>query len=178
MQGNERWLRPLGLLMLVPLAGALGWSVLFEAQCDYDCGDAGGRGLFLLVLVCTPPAALGVLLLVATSRRPAGPRSRRLFRGLVVAPVVLCTLVLAGSTAGAGLESAKHFRGDGARIHLVGERDPGAYQQEQDRRAARFWLAVTLVLGFMTTAAVLALSRATRAGRSRPHAGLPGAASR
>jgi hypothetical protein len=160
--GQNRWLRPLGLLLLVPLAGALGWSALFETQCSYDCGDAGGRGLFLLVLVCTPPAALGLLLLVATSGRHAGPGSRRAFRGLVVAPVALCTLVLAGSTVAAGVQSLEHFRGDEARVYVVGEEDPYAYQEQQDRRAGVAWLVVALVLACMTAPALLALRLAWR----------------
>ncbi len=66
----------LGILLVLPLVAAVAWSFGFTTTCEYDCGDQGGRGLFLLVLLCTPPAAVGVLLLA----RANGRRSHRLAR--------------------------------------------------------------------------------------------------
>ena len=143
--GQNRWLRPLGLLLLVPLAGALGWSVLFATQCEVDCGDAGGRGLFLLVLLCTPPAALGLLLLVATSRRRAGPG-----RGASSAAWWWHPWRSARSCSPAPRSLPAHEprappRRGGPGL-LVGEEDPYAYQEQQDKRAGIAWLVVALVL--------------------------------
>jgi hypothetical protein len=63
---GHRWL---GAVLMLPLAVVFAESIRFGVTCDYDCGDAGGRGLFLLLLLCTPPAAVGVLLaaMAATS---------------------------------------------------------------------------------------------------------------
>jgi hypothetical protein len=57
----------------------------------------GGRGLFVLLLLCTPPAAIGVLMLARTGDSPAG----RLFTWGAAATVLLGTAVLAGAAIAA-----------------------------------------------------------------------------
>jgi hypothetical protein len=137
----------LGVLLVLPLVVAVAWSFAFTASCEYDCGDQGGRGLFLLVLLCTPPAAVGVLMLA----RAGGRRSHRLARlvtRLIVGGVVLCTLVLIGVSIAASVAAVDQL------IH-----------PESGHAPALFWLIVATVLIAMATTAVLALSAAWRKRR-------------
>jgi MFS family permease len=127
--------------LLLPLAGALAGSVVFTASCDYDCGDMGGRGLFVLVLLCTPFAAAGILVLAPTAGRWSG-RMARVATKLVVAAVASCTLILTGAALAAGVE--------------------GAHQLTTDPPTGIWWLVIATVLAAMAAAAVLALRAAWR----------------
>jgi hypothetical protein len=58
--------RPLIGLLLVALVGAL-WLyglVFFGVSCRDDCGDQGGRGVFLLLTLASPLGLYGALLAV------------------------------------------------------------------------------------------------------------------
>jgi hypothetical protein len=163
MQAHRRWLRPLGVLLLLPLAGALGAAVVASATCDWECGDQS-RGFFVLVLLCTPPATAGVLVFAATARRQmdarTGPgalgRLRLVATRLVIACVVLCALLLATAAIWAGFEGVHELTRE-PRIHIIGADDPTAYDRHQAKRAGVFWLVVAAVLSAMTIAAALAL---------------------
>jgi hypothetical protein len=153
----------LGILLVLPLVVAVAWSFGFTATCEYDCGDMGGRGLFLLVLLCTPPAAVGVLLLA----RADGYRSHRLARlvaRLIVAGVVLCTLVLIVAAIAALAEGVTQLTTEPG-IHRIGATEPSEYDRAQQREAGIWWLIVATVLIAMATTAVLALSAAWRKRR-------------
>jgi hypothetical protein len=144
MRTYRRAAASLGILLLLPLVGAVVWSFSFTASCEYDCGDMGGRGLFLLVLLCTPPAAVGVLMLATAN----GQRSHRLVRlvtGLIVGGVVLCTLVLV--------------------ICAIAALAEGITDLTTGREAGIWWLIIATVLTAMATTAVLALRAAWRKRR-------------
>jgi hypothetical protein len=144
MRTYRRAAASLGILLLLPLVGAVVWSFSFTATCEYDCGDMGGRGLFLLVLLCTPPAAVGVLMLATAN----GQRSHRLVRlvtGLIVGGVVLCTLVLV--------------------ICAIAALAEGITDLTTGREAGIWWLIIATVLTAMATTAVLALRAAWRKRR-------------
>jgi heme/copper-type cytochrome/quinol oxidase subunit 3 len=128
--------------------GALAASFVFTASCDYDCGDQGGRGLFVLVLLCTPVAALGVLLLAAGR---SDRRGRRWPVRLALATVALCTLLLAGSTVAAAVAGVDNLTGQ--------------------PRAGRWWLGISGVLGLMTVGASRALWIAWRRRAQAPTTG-------
>ena len=91
---KRSWRRPVGFLLLLPLAATLVGGLLETAGCDYDCGDQGGRGYFILLLLCTPVAAFG-LLLVGVRGLPSK---------LVAAGAAACVLLLAGVTVAAGVD--------------------------------------------------------------------------
>jgi hypothetical protein len=150
MQAHRRWPRPVGVLLLLPLIGALAGSVVFTAGCDYDCGDMGGRGLLVLVLLCTPPAAVGVLVL-ATIGSAGRPGVRRLAHGLLVAAVLLCVLVLSGFAIAADIGALNRLTGGGPRQAVAGE--------------DTFMIVVAVVLTAMATVAALALGAAWRKRR-------------
>jgi hypothetical protein len=144
MRTYRRAVASLGILLLLPLVGAVVWSFSFTATCEYDCGDMGGRGLFLLVLLCTPPAAVGVLMLATAD----GQRSHRLVRlvtGLIMGGVVLCTLVLV--------------------ICAIAALAEGITDLTTGREAGIWWLIIATVLTAMATTAVLALRAAWRKRR-------------
>jgi hypothetical protein len=153
----------LGILLVLPLVVAVAWSFGFTATCDYDCGDMGGRGLFLLVLLCTPPAAVGVLMLATAD----GQRSHRLVKlvtGLIVGGVALCTLVLVICAIAALAEGITELTTEPG-IHRIGQTEPSAYDRAQARDAGIAWLIVAAVLTAMATTAVLALAAAWRKRR-------------
>jgi hypothetical protein len=163
MRTYRRAAASLGILLLLPLVVAVVWSFSFTASCDYDCGDMGGRGLFLLVLLCTPPAAVGVLMLATAD----GQRSHRLVKlvtGLIVGGVVLCTLVLVICAIAALAEGITELTTEPG-IHRIGQTEPSAYDRAQQREAGIFWLIVATVLAAMATTAVLALRAAWRKRR-------------
>jgi hypothetical protein len=150
-------LRAIGVLLLLPLAGAGALSVAWAAAgvgCRVECGDTG-RGLFVLVLLSTPPGALGLLALAAANGRPTrlpGALQRLAIR-VAVAAVLLCALVLVGVAIAAGVGAVNRVA-DGP------ERYTG--------REGVFMLVVAVVLGAMAAGTVLALSAAwRRRGQSR-----------
>jgi hypothetical protein len=96
------------------------------------------------VLLCTPPAAVGVLMLATAN----GQRSHRLVRlvtGLIVGGVVLCTLVLV--------------------ICAIAALAEGITDLTTGREAGIWWLIIATVLTAMATTAVLALRAAWRKRR-------------
>jgi hypothetical protein len=163
MQVYRRAAAALGILLVLPLLVAVAWSFGFTATCEYDCGDMGGRGLFLLVLLCTPPAAVGVLLLA----RADGHRSHRLARlvsRLIAAGVVLCTLVLVGAAIAALAEGVTQLTTEPG-IHRIGATEPSAHDRAEQREAGIWWLIIATVLIAMATTAVRALWAASRKRR-------------
>jgi hypothetical protein len=134
----------LGILLLLPLVVAVVWSFGFTATCEYDCGDMGGRGLFLLVLLCTPPAAVGLLMLAPLGAQ----RWPRAIRGLVGAVVVFCTLMLVAVAIAASVAALDQL-----------------IDAESGHEPALFWLVVAVALTAMATTAVLALRAAWRGRR-------------
>jgi hypothetical protein len=163
MRTYRRAAASLGILLLLPLVGAVVWSFSFTASCEYDCGDMGGRGLFLLVLLCTPPAAVGVLMLATAD----GQRSHRLVRlvtGLIMGGVVLCTLVLVICAIAALAEGITELTTEPG-IHRIGQTEPSAYDRAKQREAGIWWLIIATVLTAMATTAVLALRAAWRKRR-------------
>jgi hypothetical protein len=163
MRTYRRAAASLGILLLLPLVGAVVWSFSFAASCEYDCGDMGGRGLFLLVLLCTPPAAVGVLMLATAD----GQRSHRLVRlvtGLIMGGVVLCTLVLVICAIAALAEGITELTTEPG-IHRIGQTEPSAYDRAKQREAGIWWLIIATVLTAMATTAVLALRAAWRKRR-------------
>jgi hypothetical protein len=163
MRTYRRAVASLGILLLLPLVGAVVWSFSFTATCEYDCGDMGGRGLFLLVLLCTPPAAVGVLMLATAD----GQRSHRLVRlvtGLIMGGVVLCTLVLVICAIAALAEGITELTTEPG-IHRIGQTEPSAYDRAKQREAGIWWLIIATVLTAMATTAVLALRAAWRKRR-------------
>jgi hypothetical protein len=63
----RRWI---GLLLIALVAALWVFAFLFiQLGCGDDCGDQGGRGVFFLVTLATPCAALGAGLIVASARR-------------------------------------------------------------------------------------------------------------
>jgi hypothetical protein len=163
MRTYRRAAASLGILVLLPLVGAVVWSFSFTASCEYDCGDMGGRGLFLLVLLCTPPAAVGVLMLATAD----GQRSHRLVRlvtGLIMGGVVLCTLVLVICAIAALAEGITELTTEPG-IHRIGQTEPSAYDRAKQREAGIWWLIIATVLTAMATTAVLALRAAWRKRR-------------
>jgi hypothetical protein len=163
MRTYRRAVASLGILLLLPLVGAVVWSFSFTASCEYDCGDMGGRGLFLLVLLCTPPAAVGVLMLATAD----GQRSHRLVRlvtGLIMGGVVLCTLVLVICAIAALAEGITELTTEPG-IHRIGQTEPSAYDRAKQREAGIWWLIIATVLTAMATTAVLALRAAWRKRR-------------
>jgi hypothetical protein len=163
MRTYRRAAASLGILLLLPLVGPVVWSFSFTASCEYDCGDMGGRGLFLLVLLCTPPAAVGVLMLATAD----GQRSHRLVRlvtGLIMGGVVLCTLVLVICAIAALAEGITELTTEPG-IHRIGQTEPSAYDRAKQREAGIWWLIIATVLTAMATTAVLALRAAWRKRR-------------
>jgi hypothetical protein len=158
MRAHRRAAAALGVLLLLPLAGALAGSIAFTASCDHDCGDMGGRGLFILVLLCTPPAALGLL---AIARTTSGSAAGCLAGRAVVAVILLCTLTLAGSAIAAGIEGLQELSREPV-SHRIGVPEPTAYDRQQAREAGIFWLIIATVLAAMAATAVLALRAAWR----------------
>jgi hypothetical protein len=57
--------------MFLPTVAATVVLFVFQSGCEIDCGDAGGRGLFLYWLATTPTAFLGILVLLRKSSNPA-----------------------------------------------------------------------------------------------------------
>jgi hypothetical protein len=147
MGAYHRAAAALGLLLVLPLVGALTASVQFTATCDYDCGDMGGRGLFVLVLLCTPPAAVGLFVL-ATMRSADPTGLQRLARRLLIAAVLFCVLVLSGFAIAADIGALNRLAGGGPSHSLPGE--------------DVFMIVVAIVLTAMATTAVLALRAAWR----------------
>jgi hypothetical protein len=166
---HPRRLRPLGLLLVLPLAGTIASSLAFSATCDYDCGDMGGRGLFVLLLLCTPPAAAGVLVLAATSERnpTRGLRSVlvRLTSRAAVATVVLCVVVLAGAAIAAGVAGVTELASE-PEVHRLGQTEPSEFERDQAREAGLFFLIVASVLAAMAISAALALWAAWKKHRA------------
>jgi hypothetical protein len=156
MTAGRRWL---GFGLMLPLAVVLAESVRFGLTCDYDCGDSGARGLFMLLLLCTPPAAMGLLLAA-----PAGTSGlARVVRGLAVAAVVCCTIGLIVATlaaVGAGI----HDLTTDPQVHRIGQTEPSAYERAQQREGGIWWLLVAAVLASLSAAALLALRAAYRRG--------------
>ena len=150
MRAHRRWAAVLGISLVLPLAGAIVASSSFMAHCDTDCGDQGGRGLFLLVLLCTPPAALGLLVLAAMGPATAGGLYR-LVRLLAVAAVLFCVLVLSGFALAADIGALNRLAGSGPR--------------EASRGEDTFMVVVAVVLTATATTAVLACRAAWRKRR-------------
>jgi len=88
-------LRWLGLL-LVGLVATLWLSSLlfFQYDCDYDCGDQGGRGVFLFLTLTSPCGAFGAVLIVASlvrdvrAGRPPAPAWRLAIKGVRISLVL------------------------------------------------------------------------------------------
>jgi hypothetical protein len=150
MQVYRRGAAALGILLVAPLVGAVAWSVGFTATCEYDCGDQGGRGLFLLVLLCTPPAAAGLYLLTAMGSAEPG-RLASTVRRLLVAAVVFCVLVLSGFAIAADIGALNRLTGGG----------PSYASDDEDI----FMIVVAVVLTAIAITAVFALRAAWRSRR-------------
>jgi hypothetical protein len=163
MNVYRRGAATLGILLVLPLLGAVAWSFAFAATCEYDCGDSGGRGLFLLVLLCTPPASVGVLLL-ATADGQRRHRLTRLVMRVIAGGVVLCTLVLVICAIAALVEGITELTTEPG-VHRIGATEPSDYDRAQQREAGIWLLIVAAVLTAMATTAVLALRAGWRKRR-------------
>jgi hypothetical protein len=163
MQGYRRGVAGLGILLVLPLVAVVVSAVGFMSTCDYDCGDAGGRGLFLLVLLCTPPAAVGVLLVALTGVRQKH-RLTTLVSSLIAAGVVLCTVVLAGAAIASLAEGVSELTTE-PQVHRIGQTEPSDWDYAQAREAGIWWLVIGTVLAAMAATSVLALRTAWRKRR-------------
>jgi hypothetical protein len=163
-------LRAIGVLLLLPLAGAFLFAFVGGTGCDYDCSDQG-KGVFILVLLCTPLAAAGVLALAAAGRKARGPRTpaartpatrlARQGRRAVVIPVVLCALLLGGtavSVVAGGIDKLT----SPPRVNYIGDPDAGRRQAD---REGEFLLGVGGLLVLMATGTGGALWAAWRMRR-------------
>jgi hypothetical protein len=151
--------RRAGVLLMLPLAGALVMSAAWAfagVGCGVDCGDAG-RGYFVLVLLCTPPAAVGVLAL--------GGRAPR----LAVGAVMLCTLALIAAAIAAAV-SGFHELTTEPQVHRLGQTEPSQFDRDQAREAGIFWLVIAAVLTTLAAVAAFAL-RAAWQKRRRSRSG-------
>jgi hypothetical protein len=169
VEAHRRWLRPVGVLLLLPLAGAVLAGFVDSTQCEIECGDRG-KGWFILWLLCTPPAAAGVLALAATAK-PGRPRAAglpgllgRLAKRTVIAMVLVCTLMLVVAAIAALNSGVEHLTTE-PQIHHIGQTEPSQFDRESQRDAGIWWLIVGTVLAAMATTAVLALWAAARKRR-------------
>jgi hypothetical protein len=163
MKVYRRAAAALGILLVLPLVVAVAWSFAFTATCEYDCGDMSGRGLFLLVLLCTPPASVGLLML-ATADGQRSHRLTRLVTRAIVGGVVLCTIVLAICAIAALAEGITELTTEPG-VHRIGATEPSEYDRAQQREAGIWLLIIATVLTAMATTAVLALRAAWRKRR-------------
>lgn len=165
MYAHRYWLRPLGLLLLAPLAVVLFRSVFLTGGCDVDCGDEN-RSNFVVLLMCTPLAALGVLLLMTTARPEGSGRVMRIVNRLGVAAVVVCVVLLAGAAIAAGVAGVDNMTSGDSRVQGVGQ-EAGDYERERRDDAGKAWLGVAAVLGTLASLSTLALWAAwgSRPGR-------------
>lgn len=123
-QGSLR--RVVGLLLIVVVAALGVYALLFfQFGCEYDCGDSGGRGVFLLVTLTSPVAVVGAWLIVnstmqdARAGRPPAPLWKLVVRVIWVALVLaivlsgLLALALFAMTVGAVVyPDSASFEGD------------------------------------------------------------------
>ena len=156
MYAHRHWLRPLGLLLLAPLAVVLFRSVFLTGGCDIDCGDQN-RSNFVVLLLCTPFAAVGVLLLMTTARPQGSGRAMRAVNRLGVAAVAICVVLLTGAAIAAGAAGIDNLTGGGSQVHAIGSPEADEYSNEQSQRAGKAWLGVAAVLGTLAILALLAL---------------------
>jgi hypothetical protein len=163
MRVYRRSVAALGILLVLPLAAAIVAVVELSFSCDYDCGDSGGRGLFLLVLLCTPPAAVGLLLVTMSAGRQMQGLTRLLGR-LIAALVVVCTLVLAGAAIASLAEGVSELTSE-PQVHQIGQTEPSDHEYAQAREAGIWWLAIGTILAAMAATSVLALRAAWRKRR-------------
>jgi hypothetical protein len=103
MQAHRRWRRPIGALLLLPLAAVLVDGLLRQNGCDLAaCGDEA-RGTYVLMLGTAAPAAIGlsVLVMVITLRYLGGPSrsgSFYLFVAVFLAPMTIVAVLALGAT--------------------------------------------------------------------------------
>lgn len=162
MQVYRRGVAALGILLVLPLVAAVAWSVELTFTCEYDCGDMG-RGLFMLVLLCTPPTAVGVLLVTLTGGRWTHGLTRLVCR-LIAAGVVLCTLVLVWAAIASLAEGVTELTTEPG-VHRIGQTEPSDYDRAQAREAGIWWLVIGTVLAAMAATSALALRAAWRGRR-------------
>jgi len=155
--------------LLLPLAGAVLAGFVDSTQCQIECGDRG-KGWFIVWLLCTPPAAAGVLITAATAK-PGRPRAAgwpgllgRLAQRTVIAMVLLCTLMLAVAAIAALNSGVEHLTTEPG-IHRIGATEPSEHDRASQREAGIWWLIIGTVLAAMATTAVLALWAAWRKRR-------------
>jgi hypothetical protein len=54
----------IGLLLLAPMLFVMLGVFVLTRTCEMDCGDRGGKTLFLLMLVSAPLALIGIVVLI------------------------------------------------------------------------------------------------------------------
>ena len=138
---------------MLPLAATLAGGFVESMSCDVDCGDRG-RGYFILALICTPPAALGVWLLGV----------RGLLSKSIAAAVLLFTLVLAGVAIAAGAEGIDTLTSE-PETHTIGRTEPSAYERRKAREDGIAMLVLGGCLGMPATGAAISLRAAWRSRR-------------
>jgi hypothetical protein len=167
MHRYRHWLRPVGVLLLLPLAAVLGDGTIKQAGCDLSqCGDEA-RGTFVLMVATAAPAATGLLLLVVST---AGPRRRRFGRlgvlttRLGTACVALSVLVLAGTLAAVTVSWLTAVTTDPP-PDIIGPNGEHLVYYGGPWRSESFYLGAVVLLTPMTIVAVLALWAAWRKRR-------------
>jgi hypothetical protein len=150
---KPRWRRSTGVLLLLPLGATLAGGFVEGTSCDFDCGDQG-RGYFILALICTPLAALGVRLLGV----------RGLLSKSIAVAVLLVTLVLAGVAIAAGAEGIDKLTSE-PETHMIGRTEPSAYERRQAREDGIAMVVLGGCLGLLATGAGLSLRAAWRKRR-------------
>lgn len=164
------WWSGLGLLGAFALVGV--WAMLFFAtDCDVDCGDSGGRGMFALVVASTPLAAVGAMLMwLAPRAGTPGGAPRALRRTLLAAlGVGLCVVAIGlGLLAVAAFVAAfDEFNGWLTGRGLSGPLNDPDYMRDQARGAGFFMSAVGLVCAALAAIAIAPVGVLMR-GRAAP----------
>ena len=145
--------RVAGGLLVLPLAATLVAGFVAGTDCDVDCGDQG-RGYFILMLLCTPLAALGILLIGV----------RGLPSKLTAAIVALCLLVLLGVAVAAGVDGLRKLSTE-PETHTIGRTEPSAAERTQAREDGLAMLALGGALGLLGLGGALALRGTVRVRR-------------
>ena len=145
--------RVAGGLLVLPLAATLAAGFVAGTRCDVDCGDQG-RGYFILLLLCTPVAAIGVLMIGL----------RGLPSKLTATVVALCVLLLAGVAVAATVDGVRKLTTE-PQTHTIGLTEPSEAERTQTREDGIAMLVLGGVLGLMALGGVLALGRTVRVRR-------------
>ena len=138
---------------MLPLAATLAGGFVEGTSCDVDCGDRS-RGYFILAMLCTPLAALGVRLLGA----------RSLLSKLIAAAVLFFTLVLAGVAIAAGAEGIDTLTSE-PQTHTIGRTEPSAYERRKAREDGIAMVVLGACLAVLATGSGISLRAGWRKRR-------------